>query len=121
MALHRLGREGVGGSGQGAERPRCDPLLSLLGYHLGRAIELLGFQKVAHGSLPIPAAQKEIGYLGMFGQHPARPTSESSLRRKKSRKSGCKRYSSPLPSVASVMNTLRPTSDGKIVEQPESG
>src|SRR6266498_152842 len=69
MAFHRLGRERVGRRGQAAERARRDPLLPPVSYHLGRAIELVGFQKVAHGLFPIPSAQKEVGYLRMFCQH----------------------------------------------------
>src|SRR5215470_1669545 len=70
VAFHRLDRESVDRSGQAAERARRDPLLPLIGYQLGRASELIRLQKVAHGLLPIPAAQKVVGYLRMFGQHP---------------------------------------------------
>ena len=66
-------------------------------------------------------AQKKSARRACSATTPARPASESNLRRKKSRKSGCSRYSSPPASAASVMKTLRLTSDGKIVEQPESG
>src|SRR5262245_66365748 len=69
MAFHRLDRQRIERSGQAAERARSYPLLSSVSYYLGRAIKLVGFQKVARGLLRIPAAQKEIGYLRVFGHH----------------------------------------------------
>src|SRR5262249_62117277 len=68
-AFYRLDRQRIERSGQAAERARSYPLLSSVGNYLGGAIKLVGFQKVARGLLQIPAAQKEIGYLRVFGHH----------------------------------------------------
>src|SRR5262249_41701331 len=68
-AFYRLDRERIERSGQAAERARSYPLLSSVRYYLGGAIKLVGFQKVASGLLQIPTAQKEIGYLRVFGHH----------------------------------------------------
>src|SRR5215471_8227874 len=73
MAFHRLDRQRIERSGQTAERARSYPLLSSVGYYLGRAIELIGFQKVARSLLQIPTAQKEIGYLRLFGHYSGPP------------------------------------------------